>query len=72
MSFSINRTNNKIVKKIVSLTSTPTINTNVFEETYQIVSSTNSIITLPSNSNNMSVYPQNIKRDTSELFINKS
>ena len=59
MSFSINRTNNKIVKKIVSLTSTPTINTNVFEETYQIVSSTNSIITLPSNSNNNSNYYNN-------------
>ena len=59
MSFSINRTNNKIVKKTVSLTSNPTINTNVFEETYQIVSSTNSIITLPSNSNNNSNYYNN-------------
>jgi hypothetical protein len=59
MSFSINRTNNKIVKKTVSLTSNPTINTNVFEETYQIVSSTNSIITLPNNSNNNSNYYNN-------------
>ena len=59
MSFTFNRTNNKIIKKTVSLATNPTINTNVFEETYQIISATNSTITLPNTSNANSNYYNN-------------